>query len=145
MKRSLSSGAGYLQVDHRDSPGLTWADIPERLRRAGMRPVGKGENFEADVYQCTHCQRTIALAAKADDMSKRGYCPKCDHYICNRCEQLRVATGFCWSFFRLLDTAYEIVQKHVGDPQHPNARVDVLQLRKPPEPRIALTDAWRTA
>lgn len=145
MRRSKYHGVGYFQVDHRESPGLRWEDIPEKARNAGMRPVGKGENFEADAYNCTHCQRMIVLAAKHQDMQKRGYCPKCDHFICNRCEKLRVATGFCWSVFRLLDTAYEVAQKYVGDPEHPNAKVDVLQLREPPPVRIALTDAWRTA
>jgi hypothetical protein len=101
--------------------------------------------------------KTIVLTARQDDMHKRGYCSKCDHYICNRCEKLRVATGFCWSIFRVLDRAFEVATKYVGDPTHPAAKIDLLTLREPPPITISMsstkpstaplvfTDAWRTS
>lgn len=144
MKHSLHHGAGFLNVDHRESPGLSWEDIPLKARLAGMTPVGRGVNFEADAYQCTHCERTIVLTAKHQDLHKRGYCPSCDHFICNRCEKWRRITGMCWSVRRAVDRAFDIVTKFISDPGHPDAKIDMLQLREKPAPSISLTDAWKS-
>jgi hypothetical protein len=145
VKHSLRSGGGFVEIDHRESPGLSWEDIPLEARLAGMVPVGKGQHFEADAYQCTHCERTIVLTARHEDMPRRGYCPGCHHYICNRCEQFRKMTGSCWSIFRVLDRAYEIATKFIGQPDHPDAKVDIATLREPPTSvAITLTDSWKS-
>lgn len=137
MRHSLRDGGGYLQIDHRDSPGLTPADVADA---PGAIAVPGGQQLEADVYQCSHCQRTVVLQAKAEDMHKRGYCPKCDHYICNGCEKIRVATGNCVPFKQVLERAGEIAVKFAGQPDHPDAAIDVAALSKASAPRIVLTD-----
>jgi hypothetical protein len=75
---SLRQHAGYLIIDHRDSPGLTAADVAH-VPNAVV--VGKGETFEADVLTCSHCQRGVLLNPARE--RPRGYCGKCDHYICD--------------------------------------------------------------
>ena len=134
MKHSLKDGGGYLSIDHRNSPGLTPADV---AHVPGAIAVGKGEHFETDVYQCTHCQRTIVLRAEAHKMASRGYCPKCDHYICNGCERMRVVSGgACVPFAQVLDRAADVIEQFVGQPDHPDAVLDLATLSRPGPPRI---------
>lgn len=136
--KSLKHGAGYLVIDHRDSPGVTAADV---AHVPGAVAAPGGTRTEMDVYQCSHCQRTIVLkAASKERMQKRGYCPKCDHYICNGCESIRARTGACVPFQQVLDRAGEIAEKFVGQPDHPDAAGidDVAALSAPGAPRIVV-------
>ena len=77
MKRSLTHGAGYLVIDHSQSPGLSPDDLPTM---PGLAIAG-GEVFERDVLTCAHCQRAIVL--NPSRTRPRHYCGKCDHYICD--------------------------------------------------------------
>lgn len=135
MKHSLRHGGGYLEIDHRDSPGLTPSDV---AHVPGAIPVAAGQRFETDVYQCSHCQRQVVLHAPADRMQFRGYCQKCDHYICNNCEALRVKTGACVPFVQVLDRAADIVEQFVGQPDHPDAVIDPVSLSQPGPPKIVV-------
>lgn len=75
---SLKDHAGYLFIDHRDSPGIS----PEEAAKVpGAISSGKGELFEADVKMCSHCERAILLNPARE--RPRGYCQKCNHYICD--------------------------------------------------------------
>ncbi len=67
-------------VDHRASPGLGTL-------------IGL---FEAPTYTCSHCQRVVIL--NPSRTRERGYCPKCDHYVCDACNLDRVTTGVCKTF-----------------------------------------------
>lgn len=136
MVRSLKDHAGYLVVDHRDSPGLSAeeaARMEAELAKAGhARKIAftspRGEVTEFDVKQCSHCERTIALnAARVRD---RGYCPKCDHYVCDACDAIREKTGDCVPMIKRMVEAHDRAQKFAGQPDHPDA-----------QPRIVLTDA----
>jgi hypothetical protein len=103
---SLKSGAGYLIVDHRDSPGLTPADV---AHVPGAIPVGAGSLLERDVLTCSHCQRGVILEPLRT--RDRGYCPKCDHYICDACETIRVKTGACVPMVQQLDQLQTAAEK----------------------------------
>lgn len=96
--RTLGSHSGYLEIDHRDSPGLTLADV---AHVPGAIAVPKGAMLERDVKQCTHCQRAVVL--NPGRVRTRAVCPKCYHYICDSCERLRVATGQCVPFTAVLE------------------------------------------
>ncbi len=112
MKRSLRNGAGYLQIDHRDSPGISVADV---AHIPGAMAVAGGAVMETDVYQCSHCQRTIALHAPQARMKDRGYCPKCDHYVCNACEAARAKSGICVPMAQVVDAiGNQLVKGHVA-------------------------------
>jgi formamidopyrimidine-DNA glycosylase len=76
--KSLRSGAGYLQIDHTNSPGIS-AEDAAKLPGAMMAPGG--QILERDIAMCSHCQRGIVLQPLR--VRARGYCPKCNHYVCD--------------------------------------------------------------
>lgn len=91
-KRSLE---GYLQIDHRDSPGL-----PEDFaRKIGLAPgaVAEGTNFETPVITCSHCNVTVILNPLRT--RPRNHCKKCDAYICDNA----TCNLECKPFSQLLD------------------------------------------
>lgn len=98
MKRSLAHGSGYLTIDHRESPGLTPADV---AHVPGAVAVGAGQQFEADIQQCTHCQRGVLL--NVDRVRPRGYCARCDHFICDSCEAIQARTVDHVPFAKVID------------------------------------------
>lgn len=114
--RSLRSHAGFFEIDHSNSPGLRPEDV---AHIPGAVAVGEGEKFERDIKQCTHCQRTVVLEPLRT--RDRGYCPKCDHYICDGCETIRVKTGACVPALKLLDLAQEHAEKFIGREDNPDA------------------------
>lgn len=60
-----------------------WLMIDNRCAGLGI--------FESATYTCSHCDRIIMK--HADRTRERGFCRKCDSYICDKCEAVRVATG----------------------------------------------------
>jgi hypothetical protein len=75
---------GYLQIDHRWSPGVD-ADLTRRINQKSGKNfpiVTEGMNFEADSWVCCHC----GTPALPDPSRVRGYCRKCDGYLCHRPE-----------------------------------------------------------
>ncbi len=123
MKHSLTHGAGYLVVDHRDSPGLTPAEVAHVPRAL---PIFGGELFEADVFTCSHCQRAVLL--NPSRVRPRGYCAKCNHYICDdpRCH------SECHPIVKLLDQAQEHAAQFIGKEDDPAS-----------DPLILLTDRFK--
>jgi hypothetical protein len=71
VMRSKRSREGYLLIDN---------------RAAG------GGAVESPTITCSHCHRVVVLNPLRT--RERGYCPKCDNYICDECEAVRVARGF---------------------------------------------------
>lgn len=138
MKRSLSHGSGYLEIDHSNSPGLSPADVAQV---PGALAVPGGSVLERDVQQCSHCQRMVVL--HPGRVRDRAVCPKCDHFICDHCDAARVASGGqCVPFKQVLDRAAAIAEKFAGQPDHPEAVIDPEALRAAqPTPRVVLTDA----
>lgn len=94
--RSKRSREGEFLIDHRASPGLT----PEQV--GGFGPaVPRGELYESALVVCGHCQAAIILEPKRT--RERGWCPKCDRYVCDDCETIRARTLECDSAERRLD------------------------------------------
>ena len=85
-KRELE---GYLEIDHRNSPGISIEEA--RLAGAGTIPVGAGQRFQSPTIKCSHCPRQIVL--RPDRSRARNYCQRCDHYICDDCALLRKVSG----------------------------------------------------
>ena len=91
-KRSLE---GYLLIDHRAAGVTATPDQPRMI--------------EAGTLTCSHCQKQLIVnPLRTRD---RGYCPKCDHYVCDGCEQVRVATGVCYTFKQRMDDMEKAVLK----------------------------------
>lgn len=108
-KRSLEN---YLEIDHRESPGFT----PKEAMAAGLPglPLGRGMHFKSATIHCSHCTAEVIL--NPDRSRSRGYCPKCDKYLCDFCEAERVATGVCRPFQQVIDEFMEQVAKGIAHP-----------------------------
>lgn len=99
MAMSRRRHEGYLMIDHRPGMGLG---------APGETPLAHGRIFEAPTYTCSHCQRIVVINPLRT--RERGYCPKCDHHVCDECELVRVeAGGACRSFEQLADQVLEAV------------------------------------
>ena len=103
---SLKRHEGYLLVDNRDGPGLSEADVAA-WRAAGKHvlAVPEGKKHEAGTITCHHCQAVVILNPART--RSRNYCPGCDHYICDTCEQRRAQTLECVPFKQVLDELQE--------------------------------------
>jgi len=92
MLRTKRANEGYVLIDHRDSPGLSEAD---RLAAglSPLMPIGKGQQLQAPTFTCSHCDRIVIMNPLRN--RARGYCRKCDHDICDRCDTNYALTGEC--------------------------------------------------
>lgn len=72
QQQSKRRHEGYLMIDHRASPGLP---------APGM---GEGQLYETATITCVHCQTVVILSPTRT--RARGYCQKCDHYVCDKPE-----------------------------------------------------------
>ena len=94
-KRELE---GYLEVDHRNSPGIS----AEQAASVGSKLVVPGGTvLKTPTMQCSHCQYTIILNPKRD--RSRGYCRSCDHDICDRCSLLMKLGHPCVPFIKIVE------------------------------------------
>src|SRR5262249_14865081 len=80
FSRNLFQG-GYLEIDHRASPGLS-ADF---ARRHNYHPdqLKEGAYFEADTYGCPHCGGVVIKNPLRQ--RPREICFKCNVFICDTC------------------------------------------------------------
>jgi hypothetical protein len=103
-KRSLE---GEFLIDHRASPGLD----PEMAAWMGLpaSSVGKGQTFETGLLTCSHCQ--CGIVKNPDRARPRGYCSKCDKYICDECEALMAITLECRDYRRRIERMQEQIEK----------------------------------
>jgi hypothetical protein len=94
---------GYLVVDSGGGPGIA----PDELARRGLNPeMGRGL-FESPTITCSHCQRIVIL--NPGRTRERGYCQKCDHYVCDQCNLARVQTGVCVPFMAKIEQQHEVI------------------------------------
>jgi len=104
--KSKRSHEGYLLIDHRAGDGMN--SIPS----AGLDqlpPVPGGSMLERSIITCSHCQAGVIVNPLR--MRDRGWCPNCDHYICDSCEAVRVKTGVCRTFKQVIDEALNLAAK----------------------------------
>ena len=90
---SWSSKEGYLLIDHSASPGID----PDYFRKEWPTkrmapPVPEGKIFEAPTKRCCHCNHVVII--NPDRIRPRGYCRKCDGYICDKPECRKDCTPF---------------------------------------------------
>lgn len=84
---SLRRHEGYMLIDNSNSPG-----VPDALVVAQGLPAGSGKiKFESATFTCSHCEAVVVM--NPNRQRSRGYCPKCDHYVCDNCEARRAASG----------------------------------------------------
>lgn len=104
MHRSNRARESYLMIDHRASPGVSAEDAAA----SGMPAVGAGQLFEAGTITCAHCQRIVIRNPQRT--RPRGYCAKCDYYICDS----PACHADCRPFKAVLEQAYEETIRHEG-------------------------------
>lgn len=83
--RSLRSKEGCLEIDHRSSPGT--AAVPE------------GTRYESATATCAHCNAIVVL--NPGRTRQRGYCRRCDAYICDACQAKE-----CLPFDKVMDMEF---------------------------------------
>lgn len=94
---SLRAHEGVLLLDHRNSPGLSDAD----MEAMGM-PAGAGKGvFECPSYTCSHCQTVVFM--NPNRQRERAYCRGCEHLICDRCGAAKAAGAPCKTFKQVVD------------------------------------------
>jgi hypothetical protein len=102
---SKSRHEGYLMIDHRESPGMSDADLV-----AGGMPLGAGRGLhECAIYTCNHCE--FGIMKNPDRTRGREWCRYCDHYICDRCGAILAATGICKPFRNLVEEVQEMASR----------------------------------
>ena len=103
MTRSKRSLEGWLMIDHRNSPGLP----DEMMPFAKDMPARCGQGlFEAPTYTCGHCPQVVVMNPLRT--RERGYCRKCDHYICDKCNGILHTTRTCIPYIKVI----EVLQEH---------------------------------
>jgi hypothetical protein len=88
---SLRNHEGYMLIDHRNSPG-----VADEVMTQGLIPGAGRGIFESPTFTCSHCEAVVIM--NPNRSRARGYCRKCDHYVCDACEAERVRTGICYPF-----------------------------------------------
>ena len=102
MPVSKRDQEGYLMIDHRNSPGFSCDEV-------GTTALGPGKLYESATFTCSHCQRVVVI--NPSRTRERGYCPKCDHYVCDECELRRVQSGGkCKTVLQLIEELHEAQQ-----------------------------------
>lgn len=77
---SLRRQEGYLQIDHRFSPGVS-KQLLQKLGKPNVASCPEGSQFESSTITCSHCNAIVIL--NPDRSRPRNYCQRCDHYICD--------------------------------------------------------------
>ncbi len=82
---SSNKREGYLEINHSMSPGFY-----------GHPLLGEGKIFETATQTCAHCNDIVVMNPLR--RRARGYCPKCDSFICDACQAKE-----CLPFDKVLD------------------------------------------
>jgi hypothetical protein len=90
---SARSLEGYLEIDHRESPGFTAEEAVQAGLRRIATDVGKGAVAKVPVANCSQCQRHIILNPMRT--RDRFFCRKCMAYHCDRCALITHISGVC--------------------------------------------------
>lgn len=107
---SKRSFEGYLEIDNRNSPGIS----PELAAKnhSGVKavlPQEANKILQQITKKCSHCPAIVVLNPKRT--RARGYCPKCDGFVCDTCETNRVLTGVCRPWKQQVDEYIDAAAK----------------------------------
>ena len=98
---------GVILVDHNYSPGLTDETIFRTNTHSNAKmPIGSGTGvLEMATFSCSHCPNVVYIHPLRN--RPRGYCRKCDHYICDSCNAKKAMDGVCRTYKQQLDELQE--------------------------------------
>ena len=106
---SQRSFEGYLEIDNRESPGISRAEAAAFRGSRPVVPQEAGKLTQLVTKKCQHCPRIVVL--NPDRVRQRGYCPKCDGFVCDDCETNRVLTGKCTPWKKVIDDWHDAAAK----------------------------------
>ena len=109
MSGSKRRHEGVIIVDHRFSPGLTDETIYKTNTWSNAKmPIGSGQGMlEMATFSCSHCPNVVYIHPLRN--RPRGYCRKCDHYVCDSCEAKRAMDGgMCKTYKQQCDELQEL-------------------------------------
>jgi len=86
-KRSLD---GFVEIDHRESPGFTEA---EAVAAGRSYLIGAPKHFKAATFTCSHCDQV--LIKNPLRTRERAHCIQCDRDICDPCGVTLKLTSVC--------------------------------------------------
>jgi len=100
---------GYLLIDNRFGPGVT----EEFVRASGKDApiVPEGRVWESATITCAHCHTIVVM--NPDRSRKRGYCRRCDHYVCDN----PGCNTQCRPLHAVIDRLQEQAARHPNDSQ----------------------------
>ena len=100
---SLRNKEGELTIDLRNSDGIPESLIQYALAHGkDIQGVRTGGLYESAVKSCVHCHAQIVL--NPDRTRSRGYCRRCDAYICDACTEIASHGDGTWvPFEKVLD------------------------------------------
>ena len=103
--KSLTSLEGEYLIDNRNSPGVA----EELMLRDGF-PAEAGQGlYEEAVYTCGHCEAQVLK--ERNRTRPRGFCKKCTHVICDRCDAEYHASGHvCRNFKAMIEELKEAAE-----------------------------------
>jgi hypothetical protein len=78
----LARQAGYLMLDHSNSPGIP-ADLAAKWARRGTTVTVGSTKLEVPTYTCRHCNATVVI--NPDRTRPREVCRKCMAVVCDSC------------------------------------------------------------
>lgn len=110
--QSKRQQAGYLALDHRDSPGLTEAQV-RATNPQFKQGAGRGL-YETNVVHCAHCQKGLVVHPLL--MADLPYCHLCDRYVCPSCKTTMVVSGRHMPFSKLADLVQDAALKGLPPP-----------------------------
>ena len=98
---------GWLMVDHRNSPGVPFN--PALVGKPPALIVPHSQMLESATVTCSHCNVVVVLNPQRT--RERGYCPKCDHYVCDS----PLCNRDCTPFAALADKVQEQALRNLAD------------------------------
>lgn len=107
MRLSKRSLEGEIFIDHRASPGISPGQAVGPLEAPA---VARGEVYESGLVVCSHCQAAVILHPKRD--RERGWCAKCDKYVCDDCAEQQAITLECRSFERRFEQLHNEIERY---------------------------------
>ena len=92
---SLKRHEGYLMIDNRFNAAIPKHPDPR------FDAIGANQTYECATITCAHCNTIVIL--RPDRSRSRGYCRKCDAYVCDN----PACSVDCFNYNKLLDTLQE--------------------------------------
>jgi hypothetical protein len=109
--RTIASTEGEYLIDNRGTPGVS----EDLVIAQGLPAKAAHGLYEEACYTCSHCHRIVLK--NRERTRPRGFCKKCNHVICDPCDQQYLNSGHqCIPFAAFAEEIVNAAAKGVADP-----------------------------